>query len=121
MVLEVVLFGEADAAEYLLAVLCCGQRSPARRGLGQQRGQVGTLVAGDVQRRLGALDRNQGLGQPVTYRLEAGDRLAELHPIERVLAGECQHGASGPEQPPAHRATGFGQPNRIALLLAAQR
>ena len=34
---------------------------------------------------------DQRLGQPVADRLEAADRLAELHAVERVLAGQREH------------------------------
>src|SRR5204863_4432451 len=41
---------------------------------------------------------DQGLGQLVTDRLEHRDRTAELDPVERVVAGESEHGARRADQ-----------------------
>jgi hypothetical protein len=54
MAVQVVLGGEANAAEYLLTVFGCGQRGLACGGLGQQRGQISVVVPWQCQRRLGA-------------------------------------------------------------------
>ena len=68
----------------------------------------GLSVAGQAQRRLGAFDGHQRLGQPVPDRLEGRDRPAELHPVQRVLAGQRQHRPGRTDQPPAQRPAGFG-------------
>ncbi len=50
------------------------------------------------EHRVGRLDGDEGLGQPVADGLEAADRPAELDALEGVLAGEVEHRAGGAHQ-----------------------
>lgn len=67
-----VLGGETDAAEHLLAVPGGGLRRSSGGRLGKQAGQLGILgmLGGGLQGRLGALDRDERLGQSMTDRLK---------------------------------------------------
>jgi len=84
--MQLVLRGEPDTAEHLLAVPPGGQRRLARRRLGEQEAQVVGLGGGGHQGRLGALDGDQCLGKPVPDRLERRDGPAELHTVQGMLA-----------------------------------
>jgi hypothetical protein len=120
MVVQVVLGGEADAAEHLLAVFGSGQRGLARGGLRQQGGEIRVFGPGQAQRRLGAFDGHQRLGQPVPDRLERRDRSAELNPVQRMLTRQGQHRPCRPDQPPAHCSARLEQPHRLAVGHPAQ-
>ena len=67
VMVQLVLGGETDASEHLLAVFRRGQRGLTRRGLGQQRGEI---AGAGAQHRLGTLDRDACFGQPVPDGLE---------------------------------------------------
>jgi len=80
MAVQAMLGGEPDPAEYLLAVAGRGERGVAGRRLCEHRAEV--LVRRGVrggQRGLGALERDERLGEPVPDGLEARERTAELN------------------------------------------
>ena len=112
MAVQVVFGGEADAAEHLLAVSRCGESRLAGRRLGQQAAEV---VVRGLQGRLGALDRDECLGEPVADRLKRRDVAAELNAVQRVLACQRQHRPAGSDQPPSQRPPARRQWNRVAL------
>ncbi len=100
-------------AEHLLAVPCRGQRRLAGRRFGQQAGQIIRIVGcrgGGLQGRLGALDRDECLGQSVPDRLKRADVAAELNSVQRMLARQCKHCAAGADQPPAQCPPPGGKP-----------
>ena len=89
VVVQFVFGGETDTAQHLLAVTCGRQRRLAGRGLGQQKARLVVVIwpdGGDVQGRLGALDCDERLGQPVPDRLERADVPAELNAVHGMLA-----------------------------------
>jgi hypothetical protein len=81
MTMQLMLRGESDTAEHLLAVPRSGQRRLPGRGLGEQNSQIVGLGSGGNQCRLRSFNGDQRLGQPMTDRLERGDRLTELHTV----------------------------------------
>lgn len=105
-----VLGGEPDPAEHLLAVPGGRERGPPGGGLGEQRTE---LVVRMGQRGLRSLERDEGLREAVSDRLERGDRPTELGPVEGVRAGQCEHGPPGPDQPPPQRAPAGRQRDRL--------
>ncbi len=76
----------------------CWQWRATRRALAAGEGLGhGAVCAGVLPRRVEQrsrrLDRHQRIGEAVTDGLEAADGAPELHPVERVLAGQLEHGA----------------------------
>ena len=67
------------------------RRFPMQRADEPRSVDVGIVLAGQAQRRFGALDGHQRLGESVPHGLETGDRSAELDPVECMLAGQGQH------------------------------
>ena len=64
--------------------------------LRELRGELPGCVGGGGERGVERLDRDERVGEPVPDRLELRHRAAELHALERVLAGEVEHGAARP-------------------------
>src|SRR6201999_4343215 len=83
--------------------------------LGQQRGEVARLSSCELQRRLGAFQRNERLGQPMPDRLEASDRSSELNTIQSVLACQRQHRLAGADKPPSERNPAGEKRHRVML------
>jgi hypothetical protein len=113
MAVQAVFGGEPDAAENLLTMPRGGQRGLPGRRLGEQRPQV---IVGRCQGRLGALERDQRLGEPVPYRLERRERPAELCPVKGVRPGERQHGPASAGQPPADGPPARGERGAIRRI-----
>jgi hypothetical protein len=101
MAVQVVLSGESDTAEDLLAVAGGRQRGLPGGGLREQRAQ---LVVRRGEGCLGAFERYERLGQPVPHGLERRERPAELDPVYGVRPGEGEHRPAGAREPPADRA-----------------
>jgi hypothetical protein len=118
MSVQVVLGGEADPAEDLLAM--AGRR---QRGLpgGCLREQRAKLVMRRVEGRLGAFERHERLGQPVPHGLERRERLAELDTVQGVRPGEGEHGPAGASEPPADRAPAGRERHRAPRAPRAPR
>jgi hypothetical protein len=118
MTVQVVLGGESDTAEDLLAMAGSRQRGLPGGGLREQRAQ---LVLGHGQRGLGAFERDERLRQPVPHGLERRERPAELDPVERVRPGEGEHRPPGAREPPADRAAARGDRHRVPPRHCASR
>jgi hypothetical protein len=109
MAVQVMLGGESDPAEDLLAMTGRRQRGLPGGGLREQRAK---LVMRRGEGCLGAFERHERLGKPVPEGLERRERLAELDSVERVRPGEGEHGPAGAGEPPADRAPARGERHR---------
>ena len=97
-VMKIVLGGEADAGQHLLAVSSGGMGAPSGQCLGHGR-RVGRLIApGGLQHGLCRLDGHQGLGQPMAHRLKVADGPVELDASQGVRTGQVEHPAGRSHQ-----------------------
>ena len=108
VVVEVVLGGEPDAGQHLLAVTGGGPGTASGQRLGHGRRLRRSVLPGGAERGVGGLDGHQGVGQPVPDGLEVGDGLAELDPLQGVRAGQLEHGPRGADQLVADGQLGQG-------------
>ena len=95
-VMKIVLGGEADAGQHLLAVSSGSMGAPPGQCLGHGR-RVGRLIApGGLQDGMCRLDGNQGLGQPMAHGLEVADGPVELDASQGMHPGHFEHLAGRP-------------------------
>ncbi len=132
MAVQAVFGRESDPAQDLLAVAGRRQRGVSRRRLGQQTAETVIVLAGGgrQQGRLGAVEGDERLGEPVPDGLERGKRAAELDAVQGVPAAlsntSLSSGACAPVSPSSRKAVGIatsgnsasrsGQPRSISAM-----
>ncbi len=96
--MELVLRGETDARQHLLAV-------PSRRACGSAGQRLGDGGRGRrvvfpcrAQHGVRGLDGDERLGQAMAHRLELADELTELSSLQCVSPGQLQHLPGGADQ-----------------------
>ena len=96
--MELVLRGETDARQHLLAV-------PGRRACGSAGQRLGDGGRGRrvvfpcrAQHGVRRLDGDERLGQAMAHRLELADELTELSSLQCVSPGQLQHLPGGADQ-----------------------